>query len=74
MAIARRVPALSDYFVAQTGLGGDHRVCLVDVGRRRQLSLNRDFRDRGQDRPCVDFDRTRRPHGVLFAVADGNVR
>ncbi|GLY49777.1 hypothetical protein [Lentzea sp. NBRC 102530] len=75
--------AVSNYFVAQTGLDGDHRVCLVDVGKRGQLSLDRDFRDRGQHRPCVDFDRTRwphgargpaRPHGVLFAVADRDVR
>ena len=33
--------AYSNYFVARTGLDGDHRVCLVDVSRRRQAGARR---------------------------------
>lgn len=75
--------AVSNYFVSSTYVDGDHRVCLVDVGPHGELSLDQTFRDENQGTPCVGFDRTRwphgdhggaRPHGVLFAVADADIR
>jgi hypothetical protein len=73
----------ADYFVARTGLDGDHRVCMVDVGRGAQLTLDTTFRDEQTGKPCVDFDRTVWPHGAvggakphsqLFVVADADIR
>jgi hypothetical protein len=73
----------ADYFVARTGLDGDHRVCMVDVGRGGALTLDTTFRDEQKGTPCVDFDRTVWPHGAagpakphsqLFVAADADVR
>ncbi len=76
--------ATANYFVAQTGIDGDHRVCVVDFDDRRgRLDLDESFRDENDRTPCVNFDRQRwphgehggaRPHGVLFAVADAHLR
>jgi hypothetical protein len=73
----------ADYFVARTGLDGDHRVCMVDVGAGGTLTLDTTFRDEQKGTPCVDFDRTVWPHGAvggakphsqLFVVADADLR
>jgi hypothetical protein len=78
----RRI-SYADYFVARTGLDGDHRVCMVDVGAGAQLTLDTAFRDEQTGTPCVDFDRTVWPHGAaggakphsqLFVVADADLR
>ncbi|MEV5826899.1 hypothetical protein AB0L25_15085 [Spirillospora sp. NPDC052242] len=78
----RRI-ATSNYFVAQTGIDGDHKVCITRFHPRTGLSIDRAFRDEVTGEPCVDFDRTSwphgerghaRPHGVLFAVADADLR
>ncbi|WP_433328087.1 hypothetical protein [Spirillospora sp. CA-294931] len=75
--------ALANYFVAATPFDGDHRVCMVDISRKHKLSLDRTFRDESTRQPCVEFNRARwphgvtgnaRPHGVLFAVSDADVR
>jgi hypothetical protein len=75
--------ALANYFVAATPFDGDHRVCMINISRHQQLSLDTTFSDEDSGRPCVGFNRTRwphgatgnaRPHGVLFAVSDADVR
>ena len=37
--------AYSNYFVARTGLNGDHRVCMVDVKTNQTLKLDNEFTD-----------------------------
>jgi hypothetical protein len=78
----RRI-SYADYFVARTGLDGDHRVCMVDVGAGGRLRLDTTFRDEQRGTPCVDFDRTvwphgsvggAKPHSQLFVVADADIR
>jgi hypothetical protein len=75
--------AVSNYFVAVAGFDGDHRICLVNVGPAGRLSLDTSFRDEVTRRPCLDFDRAgwphgdtgaARPHGVVFAVAEADLR
>jgi hypothetical protein len=75
--------AISDYFVARTGVDGDHKVCIADIGRNGALTLDTTFRDEDEGTPCVDFNRTVWPHGAdgdakphseLFAVADADAR
>ena len=74
--------AYSNYFVARTGLNGDHRVCLANIGPGGKLSLDEKFRDERTKTPCIDFDRDSWPHGdygpakphsVLFVTADRDV-
>ncbi|MFD0537111.1 hypothetical protein ACFQY7_28600 [Actinomadura luteofluorescens] len=74
---------LANYFVAASPFDGDHRVCMVNISPRQQLSLDRTFKDEYTGRPCVEFNRSAwphgetgdaRPHGVLFAVSDADVR
>jgi hypothetical protein len=74
--------AYSNYFVARTGLNGDHRVCLANTDGR-QLSLDQGFDDATTASSCIDFDRTRWPHGelgpakphsMLFVTSDANIR
>ncbi|HVU74782.1 MAG TPA: hypothetical protein VHE83_17600 [Mycobacteriales bacterium] len=75
--------AISDYFVARTGVDGNHKVCMVDVGKKGKLTLDTTFRDEDEGTPCVDFNRTSWPHGKdgdakphseLFVVAGADVR
>jgi hypothetical protein len=75
--------AISNYFVARSGLDGNHKVCMADVGSKAQLTLDPAFRDENEGTPCVNFNRTRWPHGdfgnakphsELFVVADDDLR
>ena len=75
--------AYSNYFVARTGLNGDHRVCLVDVADDGTLALDEGFRDERTGEACLDFDRATWPHGdwgpakphsMLFVTADDDIR
>jgi hypothetical protein len=75
--------ATSNYFVSQGGIDGDHKVCMTSVSPAGSLSLDTSFRDEYGGGPCLDFNRDRwphgstggaRPHGVLFAVADADIR
>ncbi|GAB3767603.1 hypothetical protein FB382_002381 [Nocardioides ginsengisegetis] len=77
----RRI-AYSNYFVARTGLNGDHRVCLADVLADETLALDTKFRDTTGE-TCIDFDRASWPHGdwgpakphsMLFVTADDDVK
>ncbi|HEX6393775.1 MAG TPA: hypothetical protein VFZ97_10050 [Acidimicrobiales bacterium] len=71
--------AVSDYFVARTGVDGNHKVCMLNLSPTGKLSLDTSFRDENEGTPCVDFNRTDWPHGKtgnanphseLFVVAD----
>jgi hypothetical protein len=75
--------AYANYFVARTGLNGDHRICLADVRKNGKLKLDKTFRDETTGETCIDFDRTDWPHGawgpakphsMLFVVADDDVK
>jgi hypothetical protein len=78
----RRI-AFSNYFVARTGIDGNHKVCFADVDSQGHLGLDTSFRDENEGTPCVSFDRTHWPHGdygnakphsELFVVADDDLR
>ena len=69
--------AVSDYFVARTGVDGNHKVCMVNLAADGRLSLDTSFRDENEGTPCVDFNRTNwpqgkdgyaKPHSELFVV------
>ncbi|TYK52497.1 hypothetical protein [Actinomadura decatromicini] len=75
--------AMANYFVAATPFDGDHRVCMVNISPKQRLSLDQRFKDERTGHPCVEFNRAQwphgatgdaRPHGVLFAVSDADVR
>lgn len=74
--------ATADYFVARTGLDGDHRVCLVDIKADGQLAVDEGFKDENTGQTCVSFNRENWPHGpvgnakphsMLFVTADADV-
>ncbi|KWX01800.1 hypothetical protein LI90_2832 [Carbonactinospora thermoautotrophica] len=75
--------ATSNYFVARTGIDGNHQVCVANIDPAGRLSLDTSFRDENKGTPCVDFNRTHWPHGntgsakphsMLFVIADEDVR
>jgi hypothetical protein len=75
--------AVSDYFVARTGLDGDHRVCIVDIGDDGALTVDKDFKDEQSGNTCVSFNRKTWPHGsfgnakphaMLFVTADDDIK
>ena len=75
--------AVSNYFVARTGVDGDHKVCMLNVSPAGKLTLDKSFIDEYEGTPCVDFNRTTWPHGrtgnakphsELFVVADGYLK
>ena len=55
--------AVSDYFVARTGVDGNHKVCMVNISPTGRMTLDRTFIDENEGTPCVNFDRTNWPHG-----------
>ena len=74
--------AYSNYFVARTGLNGDHRLCIGNIAQDGKISLDESFRDERTGTPCLDFDRASWPHGdygpakphsMLFVTADDDV-
>ncbi len=74
--------AVTDYFVARSGHGGDHKLWLIDVGEDGELSVDTDFVDETNQQPGWDFNREVWPHGpfgnakphtTLFVVADQDV-
>jgi hypothetical protein len=75
--------ATADYFVARTGLDGDHKVCIVNIASNGKLSLDRSFRDENTGEPCISFNRKTWPHGafgnakphsMLFVTADDDIK
>jgi hypothetical protein len=78
----RRI-AVSNYFVARSGVDGDHKVCMVNVSPSGALSLDTSFRDEHEGTPCVDFNRTvwpqgntgnAEPHSELFVVTGSLIK
>jgi hypothetical protein len=78
----RRI-SIANYFVARTGIDGNHKVCMVDVSPEGKMALDRKFVDENRGGACVDFNRTHWPHGdfgdakphsQLFIVADDDIR
>jgi hypothetical protein len=74
--------AVSNYLVARLSMDGDHRLCMFNFADR-DLSIDETFRDEVTGQPCLDFKREvwphgatggANPHGVLFAVADADLR
>ena len=74
--------AASNYFVARTGVDGDHKICMLKL-KKGKLSLDTSFRDENDGTPCVNFNRTSWPHGntgnakphsELFVVTDAFVK
>jgi hypothetical protein len=55
--------AASDYFVARSGIDGNHKVCMINVSSAGALSLDTNFKDENTGTPCVSFNRTTWPHG-----------
>lgn len=74
--------AYSNYFVARTGLNGDHRLCLVDI-EDGKLTRDEEFRDENTGNTCIEFNRESWPHGawgpakphsMLFVTADADIK
>lgn len=75
--------AYSNYFVARSGLNGDHRVCMVEDQADGTMELDTTFRDEFTGEACLDFDRESWPHGnwgpakphsMLFVTADADIK
>jgi hypothetical protein len=75
--------AFTDYFVARANVDGNHKLCMLDIGKDGKFSLDRSFADENTGQPCVAFNRASWPHGAygpamphseIFAVADEDVR
>ena len=74
---------MSDYFVARSGLDGDHHVNIVDIGPDGKATVDQDFRDELTGQVGVNFNRKSWPHGdfgnakphsELFVVADSDLK
>lgn len=65
-----------DYFVARTGVDGDHRLYMVDIARNGNLTYDTDFVDEEDASLGVDFNRRNwygvpdggfyKPHGMVW--------
>ena len=75
--------AFANYFVARSGVDGNHKVCMLNLSPAGQLTMDRTFLDENEGTPCVDFNRTNWPHGKtgnakphseLFVVPDASLR
>jgi hypothetical protein len=71
----------SDYFVARTGIDGDHRFYTVDISPDGKLSYDQDFRDENTGALGVNFNRRNwpgspdagfyKPHSMLWVCPPG---
>ncbi|TWP43638.1 hypothetical protein FKR81_42180 [Lentzea tibetensis] len=75
--------AVSNYFVARTGLDGDHKVNVLKVAPDGKLALDTSFKDEFTGQVGINFNRKNWPHGPwgnakphseLFVVADADVK
>jgi hypothetical protein len=73
--------AEANYFVARTGVDGNHTVCMINMNPRTgSLSLDTSFIDETEGTPCVQFNRRDwpdpnikgfyKPHSMLFVEND----
>jgi hypothetical protein len=73
--------AFSDYFVARSGVDGDHRMYTVDISPKGKLSYDTTFRDENTGAIGVDFNRRDwpgspdagfyKPHSMLWVCPPG---
>ncbi|TCP47892.1 hypothetical protein EV191_11197 [Tamaricihabitans halophyticus] len=75
--------AVSNYFVARSGLDGDHKINMVNLGQDGSASLDETFRDEVTGEVGINFNRKSWPHGdfgnakphsELFVIADEDVK
>ncbi|WP_431917478.1 hypothetical protein [Amycolatopsis tucumanensis] len=75
--------AVSNYFVARSGLDGDHKVNIVKLSPDGKATVDQDFRDEFTGQVGINFNRKSWPHGdfgnakphsELFVVADADVK
>jgi len=73
--------AFANYFVARTGVDGNHKVCMLNMDPvSGDLSYDNTFIDEKLGTPCVDFNRKHwpggattgyyKPHSMLFVEND----
>ncbi|HVW41465.1 MAG TPA: hypothetical protein VHC18_08960 [Amycolatopsis sp.] len=75
--------AVSDYFVARSGLDGDHKVTMLNLTPDGKVTVDQNFRDELTGQVGINFNRKSWPHGdfgnakphsELFVVADPDVK
>ncbi|MFK0243601.1 hypothetical protein ACIQUM_02815 [Amycolatopsis azurea] len=75
--------AVSNYFVARSGLDGDHKVNLLNLGEDGKVAVDQNFRDEFTGQVGINFNRKTWPHGSfgnakphseLFVVADADLK
>ncbi|WP_158887171.1 hypothetical protein [Amycolatopsis anabasis] len=75
--------AVSNYFVARSGLDGDHKVNILSLGKDGKVAVDQNFRDEFTHQVGLNFNRKSWPHGdfgnakphsELFVVADADVK
>lgn len=75
--------AVSNYFVARSGLDGDHKVNLLNLGQDGKVAVDQNFRDEFTGQVGINFNRKSWPHGdfgnakphsELFVVADADLK
>jgi hypothetical protein len=74
--------AFDDYFVARTGVDGDHRLYTVDIARNGNLTYDKSFIDEEDGSLGVDFNRRNwygvpdggfyKPHGLVWVCPPGD--
>jgi hypothetical protein len=69
--------------VARTNEDGNHQLCILNISKAGKLSLDESFIDENTGATCVNFNRVSWPHGdygdakphsMLFAVSDEDVK
>ncbi|EWC61165.1 hypothetical protein UO65_3531 [Actinokineospora spheciospongiae] len=75
--------AVSNYFVARSGLDGDHKVNMLHLGRDGKVSVDTNFKDEFSGQVGINFNRQAWPHGQfgnakphseIFVVADADLK
>ncbi|QFU94016.1 hypothetical protein [Amycolatopsis sp. YIM 10] len=75
--------AVSNYFVARSGLDGDHKVNMLNLGPDGKVSVDNDFKDEFSGQVGINFNRkdwphgsfgNAKPHSELFVIADADVK
>jgi hypothetical protein len=57
--------AFANYFVARTGVDGNHKLCMLDIDPvSGNLHYDKDFIDEELGTPCVDYNRRNWPGGA----------
>jgi hypothetical protein len=73
--------AFANYFVARTGLDGNHKVCMLSINPYSgDLAYDNSFIDENLGTPCVDYNRSSwpggathgyyKPHSMIFVEDD----